>query len=210
MTHLLHLDTSARRRSFSRELGAEYASRWRTAHPSGVYTYRDLAADPVPVITEGWTELCDELLRAGITDPARYPEAVRTDAQKAAWEVCRPLLDELLAADTVLITTPMYNFTIPAALKLWIDQVTFPRMSLTGKRFVIASARGGSYRPGTPRASVEHQETYLRAFLSGHYGVTNPVFITTELTNTQVDPTLAHLSQAHEASHRAALTAAAK
>lgn len=68
--------------------------------------------------------------------------------------------------DVVLITTPMYDFSVPASLKAWIDQVTFPRMSLAGRRFVIASARGGACGPGTPREPYDHQERYLRDFLT--------------------------------------------
>jgi len=206
MTHLLHLDASARARSVSRALGARYASRWRSIHPDAGYTYRDLAAHPVPLISEGWTEICDELLRRGITEPARYPEVVHGPARRAAWAVCAPLLDELLAADTVLIATPMYNFGVPASIKAWIDQVTFPRMSLAGTRFVVVCARGGTYLPGTPRAEVEHQESYLRHFFAGHFGVTDATFITTELTNTLVDPTLASREADHQRSYAHALT----
>src|SRR3954447_9225938 len=78
MTHLLHLDASARRASFSRRLTAAFAETWRAAHPGGGYTYRDLAADPVPPIGETWTELCDHVLAHEITEIGRYREAVRT------------------------------------------------------------------------------------------------------------------------------------
>ncbi len=155
---LLHLDASARTRSFSRQLSARFAGAWRAAHPDGRYTYRDLAAEPVPHITEAWTEICDAVLGAGITDPGRYREAVTTPAQREAWAVVEPLLAELVAADTVVIGTPMYNFSVPAALKAWLDQVTFPRMSLRGRRFVVAGARGGTNHPGTPRAPLDHDE----------------------------------------------------
>ncbi|QFU87924.1 FMN-dependent NADH-azoreductase [Amycolatopsis sp. YIM 10] len=207
MTHLLHLDSSARRDSFSRQLTARFAESWRAAHPGAEYTYRDLAADPVPLIGEAWTEICDHLLAHGLTDPARYPEAVRTDAQRAAWAVVSPLLDELLAADLVLIGAPMYNFSVPAALKAWIDQVTFPRMSLAGRAFVVANARGGSYGPGTPREAFDHQERYLRDFFAGHYDVTDVTFVNSELTNAVVDPTLSELDGKRLASHAAALAA---
>jgi FMN-dependent NADH-azoreductase len=205
MPHLLHLDASARPASFSRSLGARFAERWRRHNPAGGYRYRDLAADPVPLISPGWTDICDELLRRGITEPARYAEVVDTDSERAAWAVCGPLLAELLAADLVLIGTPMYNFGVPAALKAWIDQVTFPTMTLPGTRFVVLSARGGSYRPGTPRADVDHQERYLRDFFAGHFGVTDATFVATELTNSMVDPRLAELAEAHRESHAAAL-----
>ncbi|MDQ7802321.1 NAD(P)H-dependent oxidoreductase [Amycolatopsis sp. A133] len=202
MPHLLHLDSSARRSSFSRELSARYAATW-----TGTRTYRDLAADPVPVIGEAWTEICDALLAAGITDPAHYADVVETPEQKKAWAVVEPLLAELLEADVVLIGAPMYNFSIPAALKAWIDQVTFPRMNLEGTAFVIAGARGGTYAPGTPRAPFDHHERYLRDFIAGHYGVDDVRFVHAELTNALVDPHLAARDGERRTSLEAALEA---
>ncbi|GII79898.1 hypothetical protein Sru01_48800 [Sphaerisporangium rufum] len=208
MSHLLHLDASARRGSFSRELSARFARTWRAAGPDRTVTYRDLAADPVPHIDEAWTEICDTMLREEITEIARYREAVRTPAQERAWTVVAPLLDELVAADLVLIGTPMYNYSVPAALKAWIDQVTFPRMSLAGRSFVVAAARGGAYGPGTPREPFDHQERYLRDFLAGHFGVTDVTFVTTELANALPDPALAPLRDRHRESRAAALALA--
>src|SRR3954453_1565404 len=135
MPHLLHLDSSARTDSFSRAAGAAFAAAWRVARPEAEYTYRDLAASPVPPIERAWTEICDTMLREGITAIADYEQAVRTPAQREAWDVVAPLLAELVAADVVLIGAPMYNFGVPAQLKAWIDQVTFPRMVLAPRRF---------------------------------------------------------------------------
>ena len=202
---LLHLDASARSNSFSRRLSARFAQLWRAAHPDGGYTYRDLGKHPVPLITEAWTEICDAVLSREITDIGRYHEAVTTPAQREAWAVIEPLLAELVAADTVLIGTPMYNFSVPAALKAWVDQVTFPRMSLRGRRFVVAGARGGTYLPGTPRAPFDHEERYLRDFFSGHFDVEDVVFVHAELTNALVDPRLADRRADHGASVEAAL-----
>lgn len=205
MSSLLHLDASVRGNSFSRTLSARFAELWKAAHPGGEYRYRDLAAAPVPHLTEAWTEICDAVLAAGVTDTSRYSSLVRTPAQHAAWAVVEPLLAELVAADTVLIGTPMYNFSVPATLKAWLDQVTFPRMSLRGRRFVVAGARGGTYLPGTPRAPFDHEERYLRDFLAGHFDVEDVVFVHVELTNALVDPRLADRLDAHEASLAAAL-----
>jgi FMN-dependent NADH-azoreductase len=205
---LLHLDASARRRSFSRELGIAVADAWRTVHPDGIYLHRDLALDPIPHIDEAWTELCDYVLEHQITDPHRYREAVRTQAQAESWAVVEPLLDELVAADVVLIATPMYNFSIPASLKAWIDQVTFPKMSLAPRRFVVAYARGGAYGPGTPRQAYDHQERYLRDFVRGHYAVDDVAFVGTELVNSLVDPALTARRAQHDDSRAAALAAA--
>ncbi|GLZ41127.1 NAD(P)H-dependent oxidoreductase [Actinokineospora sp. NBRC 105648] len=202
MPHLLQLDSSARTRSFSRALTARFARTW--VEGGNTHTYRDLAANPVPPIGEGWTQICDTLLREGITQPADYPSAVRTPAQQEAWSVVEPLLAELLAADAVVIGCPMYNYSVPGALKTWLDQVTFPRMSLAGRSFFVMGARGGSYLPGTPRAPFDYHERYLRDFFAGHFAVEDVTFVHAELTNTLVDPVIAHL----EAEHRASATAA--
>ncbi|MFI6484606.1 FMN-dependent NADH-azoreductase [Nonomuraea sp. NPDC050663] len=199
MSTLLHLDASARRASLSRELSAAWARSWE-----GDYVYRDLAADPVPHIGEAWTELCDHVMAHEITDIARYGEAAITPAQKEAWAIVEPLLDEVVRADVVLIGTPMYNYSIPSALKAWLDQITFPRMSLAPRKFVVTSARGGAYGPGTPKEPFDHQERYLRDFFSGHFAVDDVTFVHAELANARIDPLLAHRLADHEASLRAA------
>ena len=82
-------------------------------------------------------------------------------------------LDEFLAADTIVIGAPMYNFTLPTQLKAWIDRiviagVTFrysengPEGLAKGKRVIIAAARGNVYSGEAPAAALEHLETYLR------------------------------------------------
>ncbi|WP_040802975.1 FMN-dependent NADH-azoreductase [Nocardia concava] len=210
MTTLLHLDASARRHSISRELGATFADAWRSEHPDGRYIHRDLAADPIPFIGEGWTELCDRVLANGSTDLDRLSELVNSPAQQAAWEVVEPLLAEVRAADIVLIGTPMYNYSIPASLKAWLDQITFPRMSLAPTSFVVVTARGGAYSPGAPKAAYDYQERYLRDFFAGHFAVEDTVFINAELVNSRQDPALAHLREKHDVSYAAALDAAHK
>ena len=83
------------------------------------------------------------------------------------------VLDEFLAADTVVIGAPMYNFTLPTQLKAWIDRIviagtTFrytangPEGLAGGKRVIVALARGGIYDVGSPAAALEHLESYLR------------------------------------------------
>ncbi|MFI9410233.1 FMN-dependent NADH-azoreductase [Nocardia gamkensis] len=207
MSTLLHLDASARRQSISRELSAAFADAWRARHPDGGYHYRDLAAEPVPFIGAAWTELCDAVLALPSTDPERLGELVRTPQQAAAWKIIEPLLAELLAADVILIGTPMYNYSIPASLKAWLDQVTFPRMSLGHRRFVVASARGGAYSPGAPKAAYDYQERFLRDFFAGHFAVSDTVFVHAELANSRQDPALAHRRAEHDASYARATAA---
>ena len=208
MSALLHLDASARRRSISREISGAFASAWRANNPAGDYVYRDLAANPVPFIDEAWTELCDAVLTQPHADWEGIAELVRTPAQESAWRVVAPLLDEVRAAEVVLIGTPMYNYSIPAALKAWLDQVTFPRMSLAPRRFVVAAARGGAYSDGAPKAAFDYQQRYLRDFFAGHFAVTDTSFITAELANARLDPALAHLRAQHERSYALAMDTA--
>lgn len=208
MPNLLHLDASARRTALSRELSAAFAAAWRAEHPDGGYTYRDVALDPVPFITEGWTELCDRVLAHGSTELDHLAELVDSPAQAAAWAIVEPLLAQVRAADVVLIGTPMYNYSIPASLKAWLDQITFPRMSLAPSRFVVVTARGGSYSPGSPKAVYDYQERYLRDFFAGHFAVQDTVFVNAELANSRQDPNLAHLRDKHDVSYAAALETA--
>ena len=83
-------------------------------------------------------------------------------------------LNQFLAADTIVIGAPMYNFTVPTQLKAWIDRVaiagtTFrytengPEGLMGGKRVIIALARGGFYNDGSPAAGFEFAERYLKA-----------------------------------------------
>ncbi|WP_152361477.1 FMN-dependent NADH-azoreductase [Microlunatus speluncae] len=202
--NLLHLDASARPRSISRELGRAFVTAWRHRLPDSGYVHRDLAAEPVPPITAAWTEICDNLMRDEITALDRLTEGARTDDQRAAWSVIEPLLTELITADVVLITTPMYNYGAPAALKAWIDQVTFPRMDLAPRRFVVLAARGGSYAPGAPNAGVEHLLTYLTDFVTGHFRLPAPRTLAVDLANARVDPLLESRRQEYQASLRQA------
>jgi FMN-dependent NADH-azoreductase len=84
------------------------------------------------------------------------------------------LLDEFIAADTVVIGAPMYNFSIPTQLKAWLDRLAVPGRSfryseagpeglLGGKRVVIVLASGGHYPEGD---RFEHSKSYLRAFFN--------------------------------------------
>jgi FMN-dependent NADH-azoreductase len=83
------------------------------------------------------------------------------------------VLDEFLAADTIVVGAPMYNFTLSTQLKAWVDRLmvagrTFrytddgPEGLAGGRRVIFAVSRGGIYSGGAPAAGLEHLETYLR------------------------------------------------
>jgi len=175
---LLRIDSSARRNSVSRQLTQRFVESWRKANPAGEVIERDLATTHLPLITDEWT-------LAAHSDPATL-----TPAQRETLSVSETLVEELLAADTIVIGAPMYNFTISAPLKAWIDQIVRvgrtvqwgangPDGVLKGKKVVVLTSRGGAFRPGTPTAQYDHQEPYLRHIL-GFIGPTDVTFIHAE------------------------------
>ena len=148
---LLHIDASILgANSASRQLSQAVVDRLRKAGQEAAVVYRDLAAAPL-------AHLSGEHLAAG---QGATPESAALQKDIAASQA---VLDEFLAADTVVIGAPMYNFTIPSQLKAWIDRIvvagkTF-RYGATGveglagnKRVIIAISRGGFYGAGTPTA----------------------------------------------------------
>ena len=98
--------------------------------------------------------------------------------------------DEFLAAQTIVIGAPMYNFGVPSQLKAWLDRLavqgkTFrygangPEGLSGGRKVIIVSSRGGIYSSGSHFAAFDHQETYLQAFF-GFLGITDISFVRAE------------------------------
>ncbi len=175
MPTLLHIDSSPLESSVSRELTREYVKAWKAKTPAGKVITRDLSKGAPQPLDAAW-------IHASFTDPsARSPE------QNAALSVSDELIAEVEAADEIVIGVAMHNFSIPSALKLWIDQVvrsgrTFsyasggPKGLLSGKKATILSASGGSYEPGSPYASMNHADPYLKTVL-GFIGITDVSFV---------------------------------
>lgn len=116
---LLRIDASANpQASVSRELGDEFEHRWLDRHPGARVLRRDLSA-PLPLLDTAW-------VHANLTDPAE-----RDETHQAALALSDALIAELKAADAVLVTVPMYNFSVPAAMKAWIDLVCRARETFT-------------------------------------------------------------------------------
>jgi FMN-dependent NADH-azoreductase len=157
--------------SFSRSLTGEFVRQWHDRHPGSAVIDRDLAATSLPVLTSEW-------IAAAYT-----PEASRTPEQRNLLALSDDLIAELQAADEYVIGVPMHNFSVPGALKLWIDQVaragkTFtydggtPAGLLRNKHLTLIVTSGGSYEPGTPRGAMDFTEPYLRSVF-GFLGVTD-------------------------------------
>ena len=166
----LHIDSSiSGDQSVSRTITAKIVDRLG----SGRIVYRDLAADPLPHLTERGQ------------DP--------------------DVLDEFLAADTIVIGAPMYNLTLPTQLKAWIDRIlvagkTFrytdkgPEGLAADKRVIVALARGGFYGEGSPAAVLEHLESYLRGVFN-FIGI-EPEFVAADGVNVSSEQREAAIAQA--------------
>jgi FMN-dependent NADH-azoreductase len=162
--NILHIDASASdsAASHTRRLSSDLVERLKTVNPSATIVYRDLVADQLPhvdmTIRHAWT-----------TEGTGDIKLAETMSRSKA------LVDELKAADVVVVGSPMYNFTIPSTLKAWIDHVaiagqTFsyttegPRGLLNGKVYLVLSS-GGVYSEGA-FAAYDHLSTYLQAIFN--------------------------------------------
>jgi FMN-dependent NADH-azoreductase len=175
---LLHIDSSVLGPySASRTLSAEIVARQVALHPGIQVVHRDLAADAAlhlsPAHLAAWQggAVEDDLLGADLAKGGAY-------------------LEELVAADIIVIGAPMYNFSIPSQLKAWIDRVVIAGKTfrygpsgaeglLFNKKVFIASSRGNVYAPGSPAASLEHHESYLTGVLS-FIGLTDVTIVRAE------------------------------
>lgn len=178
MSTLLHIDSSARSDgSISRQLTASFVQQWQAKNPGGKVVHRDLAANALPHLNES-------MLGAYFT-----PAEARSAEQAQVIKQSDALVDELLAADTIVIGVPMYNFAPPSTLKAWIDHVfragrtfkyteTGPVGLATGKKAVIILSRGGKYSEG-PMEALDFQGKYLKGAL-GFIGITDVELVVAE------------------------------
>lgn len=165
MTTVLRIDASARRTgSISRDLTDAIVAK---LNDTKVIT-RDLAAEPLPQIDEGFVTVTKDTVSEDLSH-----------GQRDILALSDRLIDEIRAADTIVIGLPVYNFGLPAALKAWVDLVaragvTFnytengPVGTLTGKRVIIAMASGGTEAD----SAIDFATPYLRHVL-GFMGMTD-------------------------------------
>jgi FMN-dependent NADH-azoreductase len=177
--HLLHIDSSASlgaygidpHGSHTRRLTRHVIQRWRALRPEDQVTYRDVSRQPPSPVTEDWIE-------AAFTPPER-----RAAAMIARLAESDRMIEELEAADVVVVGAPMYNYGIPSPLKAWIDNVVrvgvtfgfdrersgghyWPMLS-AGKRLLILSSRGeGGYDDGGPLAPLNLVERQIEAAMA--------------------------------------------
>ncbi len=165
MTTILHIDSSILGDySVSRALTADIVARQQALHPGANVIRRDLVADAA-------MHLSGVHLAVFQGGPVGSAELGQDLATGGAY------IDDLFAADIIVIGAPMYNFSVPSQLKGWIDRVsvagrTFkygpngPEGLVKGKKVFVASARGGVHSAGSPSAAMDYQETYLLSALA--------------------------------------------
>lgn len=171
MTNILFVSSSPRGEASLSNKVAERVLADLVAHePTATVVRRDLAGQPLPHI--------DGAFLGSVFTPA----SDRSDEQAKIVSTSDALVDELLAADVVIIASAMINFTIPSTLKAWLDHVaragrTFnyvngaPVGLVTGKHVVLVEAKGGIYSAG-PMLPHDHQQPYL-LFMLGFLGMTD-------------------------------------
>ncbi|MCL7463865.1 NAD(P)H-dependent oxidoreductase [Phaeovulum sp. NW3] len=171
MTNILRIDASIKSEgSVSRRLTDRIIARLTAANPAASVTERDLSQG-VPQIDGAW-------LGAVFT-----PADQRNADQAAIAAKADEYLNEVRAADILVIGLPVYNFGVPAQMKAWIDQLarkgetftyteTGPVGLLTGKRAIIALSSDG-----TPFGSeIDFASGYMRHIL-GFFGITDVEFV---------------------------------
>ncbi|MBT9186251.1 FMN-dependent NADH-azoreductase [Pectobacterium punjabense] len=176
---ILHIDSSILGDySVSRQLSADIVARLRELHPGSEIVYRDLVEDAVGHLSGAYMAV---VRGGGNPDPQLSDEIAHGDAY----------INDLFAAEIIVIGAPMYNFTVPSQLKAWIDRVVIGGRTFIygpngpqgliqkGKRLFIVSTRGGTYSGDSTTAVLDHHETYLKAVL-GFIGLTDVTVIRAE------------------------------
>lgn len=175
--------------SVSTKLALSFAEQVQSANPGAHITLRDVGRNVIPHLTEETV--------AGIrAEPA-------TDAELATRALSDELLEELRAADTVVIASPMYNFGVSSTLKTWFDHVLRARVSfyydesgphglLGGRKVIVIESRAGLYEAGNP---MDSQEPHLRGML-GFMGLDDVTFVRAEKLAFGPDAAAASIAEA--------------
>lgn len=189
--NVLVVNSSARtgQHSVSRQLVDALVQQLSSHHSDLNVTYRDAAAG-IPLVDDAW---------AG---GAYIPAEQRTSEQRQSLAFSDEVVQELIAQDVLILGSPIYNFTVPAAMKAYIDQIcraglTFkfsengPEGLLKGKKAYIVVASGG-VEIGSP---YDMATPYLRQVL-GFIGITDVEVLGADRLNILGD---SQVSQAREA-----------
>jgi FMN-dependent NADH-azoreductase len=167
MKTVLIINSSARMRiSLSRKLTEAFVGHWKSIHPNPTIRFRELGNTDVPHVNENWIAA------------AFKPEAARSDDEIEALKISDAYISELREADVIVLGAPMYNWSVPSALKAYLDQVlrvneTFtidparvqdPYVGLLKNKtlFLLLSRGEQGYEKGGYNEHLDFQSTYLK------------------------------------------------
>jgi FMN-dependent NADH-azoreductase len=167
---LLILGSPRDRASYSHQIGRRIVDDLKSRYPSAKVVVRNLAKEALPDVNEGF-----------VTGRVLAPDK-RSAAETEGLALSDVMVAELMAADVLVLATPMHNFGISAPVKKWIDQIVRPGVTFSysdkgplglvqGKKLILVLASGGVYSEG-PMKPYDFQEPYLRTVL-GFIGMTD-------------------------------------
>jgi FMN-dependent NADH-azoreductase len=167
---LLILGSPRDRASYSHQIGRRVVDDLKSRYQSAKVVVRNLAKEALPDVSDAF-----------VTGRMLAPDK-RSAAEADALALSDVLVAELMAADVIVLATPMHNFGVSASVKTWIDHIARPGVTFSysdkgplglvqGKKVILVLARGGIYSEG-PMKGYDFQEPYLRAVL-GFIGMTD-------------------------------------
>jgi FMN-dependent NADH-azoreductase len=165
MAKLLHIVASPRTDSYSTRVAKAFLDVYRREQPEDQVEVLDLFEADIPPF---------------LAPQAKAKYAVTTgqaprDEAEAAWLGVIQTINHFKGFDKYVLSSPMWNFSIPYRLKQYIDVIVQPSLTfgfspdtgyvglVTGKPLMLILARGGVYQPGNPSETFDFQESYLRA-----------------------------------------------
>ncbi|KAF7765067.1 FMN-dependent NADH-azoreductase [Pseudoalteromonas citrea] len=181
MTCILKIDSSvraytsdtAKHQSVSRKLAHDFTTKYLERNPDSIIINRDLSLTPPPFIDQQWVA-------------ASFAKKDNTEVDRRSLKVSDTLIAEVIKADIIVMSAPMYNYGMPAVLKAWFDQVirvnkTFSfdaslgdnalQPLLSGKTMVLLTSCGEhSFSAGQARAHMNHLGPHIK-MLSRYLGV---------------------------------------
>lgn len=158
MTSLLIIEASPRgESSVSHNLTSVFQQQWNEMMPDSKITYRNLNEETLPYVTASW-------LAAYFTPPDAQTALMKQELLQSD-----QYTQELIAADHLVISTPVYNYNIPAVLKSWIDKIVRKGITLgfdgkgliKNKKATVLLASGGDYSEGSPIRDRDLAHQYL-------------------------------------------------
>lgn len=193
MTTILHIDSSAKKDgSITKKLTVLAVEKLKVQHPGAKVIYRNLMTDPINHIDSNFLK---GIFVGG--EFASHPSVILSNQ----------LIEEIMAADILVIGAPMYNFSVPSQLKAWIDHIC--RAGLTfhytekgsvglvlNKRAIIAVSHGGLYSEG-PLLAYDHVSPFMRQVL-GFIGIIDVEVIQAEKQSMGTDVAKEELSKAEK------------